>query len=84
MPVKIPARQQRRQAREIKSPRACYLFPEPVTPAPPNFKTEPDDAGDLLLDFAVAGMAVTIRQGDTVFLSGTLPATLAAQSRVYP
>ncbi len=31
--------------------------------------------GEMLLDFNAAGMAVTIRQGQTVFFSGTLPAT---------
>jgi len=33
------------------------------------------DRGEMLLDFAAAGMTVTVRQGETVFFTGTLPAT---------
>lgn len=38
------------------------------------FKAEPDDPNEILLDFAAAGLPVSIRQGETVFFSGTLPA----------
>ena len=36
---------------------------------------EPEDPGDVLLDFPAAGEAVTIRQGGTVLFAGTLPAS---------
>jgi hypothetical protein len=37
------------------------------------FEVVPNDAGELLLDFAAAGQPVVIRQGEQVFFSGTSP-----------
>ena len=38
------------------------------------FKAEPNDPGEILLDFAAAGEAVSIRQGETTYFNGSLPA----------
>ncbi len=37
------------------------------------FDAEPDAAGEILLDFPVIGLPVTIAQGGTLFFSGTVP-----------
>lgn len=37
------------------------------------FETAPDAPGELALDFPVTGRPVTIRQGGTIFFSGTVP-----------
>ena len=37
------------------------------------FETEPDGTEELLLDFPVVGLPVTITQGTTLFFSGTVP-----------
>ena len=37
------------------------------------FEAVPNKAGEILLDFVPSGESVVIKQGDTVFFSGTAP-----------